>query len=184
MISPVHIYKFFQQILAPLAKGMSGRNAKGIRNRLVLAIVMSVIAILVDSYLVYTNYDYLPSNIGTWYDWDSIATVTEHKSVFWKYELQRIVGLLVFIVAGWMVYARNKKSLIRFRTFTAIVETANLVILTCVGISIIMLTISIGDQTRTVSDYWEAVVMYIWFIILLIEYISDIRFLKKENEAK
>ncbi|MDO4820006.1 MAG: hypothetical protein Q3994_06505 [Prevotella sp.] len=47
-----------------------------------------------------------------------------------------------------------------------------------------MLTISIGDQTRTVSDYWEAVVMYIWFIILLIEYISDIRFLKKENEAK
>ncbi|MCQ2059142.1 MAG: hypothetical protein MJY71_04835 [Bacteroidaceae bacterium] len=169
--------------LAKFFDGLSGRNRKGMRNRLIIAVSLSVIAILVDSYLVYTNYEYLPSHIGTYYNWDYVATVTKPKSVFWNYEMQRFVVLAVMVCAGWLTYSRDKASPVRFRVFTLLSEIANLIILTGVGISVIMLAISRGDSTKTVSDNVEFSVMYVWLTILLLEFFFDIRFLK-QNKAE
>lgn len=180
-MSVVGIFKSLGRGLAKFFDGLSGRNRKGMRNRLIIAVSLSVIAILVDSYLVYTNYEYLPSHIGTYYNWDYVATVTKPKSVFWNYELQRIAVLAVLVCAGWWIYVRNRASLIRFRIFALLAETANLIILTGVGISVIMLAISRGDTTSKVSDYVEIAVMYVWLVILLFEFFFDIRFLKRNN---
>ena len=168
--------------LSKIGNHLSGRKREGMWTRLILAIALALIAMLVDAYMIYTNYDYLPTQIGTTYDWDSVATLSEHKSVFWHYELYRFIGLVAFVAVGWIIYAINKSSLIRLRIFTFLTETVNLIILTCVGVSLIMLAISMGDDTQKVSDYWETVVLYIWFIILLVEFIFDIRFLKKEKK--
>lgn len=159
---------------------LSGRVRKGMKTRLVLAISLAVIAILVDSYMVYTNYDYLPSYVGTYYNWDYVATVTKPKSVFWNYELERIAILLICVCAGMIVHSRNKASLVRYRIFTLLAETANLFILTGVGISLIMLAVSTGDNTQKVSDNVELTVMYVWLLILIVEFIFDIRFIKKD----
>lgn len=179
MISPVQIYKIIQQFIAPLSTALSGRNMRGIRNRIILAVVVSLISIGIDTYLVFTNYDYLPSLIGTNYGWDYAASVVESKSVFWDYEVQRLVLLLIFVIVGWLIRRSDTTSLIRFRTFQMLAETANLIIMTGIGISIVMLYISLGDDSKKLSESLDCIVMLVWLGILLVEYIFDLKFLRK-----
>lgn len=175
----IRLFKNIGTGLAKFFNALSGRLRKGMKLRFVIAVALAVTAILVDSYMVYTNYDYLPSYVGTYYNWDYVATVIKPKSVFWNYEMERIAILLIFVGIGLVVYSRNKASLIRFRSLTFLAETANLIIMTGVGVSIIMLAISTGDTSQQVSDNVEFIVMIVWFAILLVEYIFDIRFLKQ-----
>lgn len=181
MISPVQIYKIIQQFIAPLSTALSGRNMKGIRNRIILAVVVSLIGIGIDTYLVFTNYDYLPSLIGTNYGWDYAASVVESKSVFWDYEVQRLVLLLIFVIVGWLIRRSDTTSIIRFRTFQVLAETANLIIMTGIGISIVMLYISLGDDSKKLSESLDCIVMLVWLGILIVEYIFDLKFLRKRK---
>ena len=109
-----------------LCAALSGRKLKGMKTRYVLAIVLAILSILVDAYLLYTNYNYLPSQIGTIYDGTDIALVKEDKAVLWDYELQRIVILIVSVVVGLLVRAVNGASIVRRRISLLLVETANL----------------------------------------------------------
>lgn len=181
MISPVQIYKIIQQFVAPLSSAMSGRNLKGIRNRTVFAVGITMIGIGIDTFFVFTHYDYLPSLIGTGYGWDYTASSVESKSVFWNYEVQRLVLLLIFAAVGWLIHRSDRTSITRFRTFQFLVETANLIILTGIGISVVMLYLSLGDEGKKLSETWDCVVMLVWFGILLVEYVFDLKFLRKEK---
>ena len=181
MMQPVHFVKITQNVLAFLSDCMSGRNWKGMRNRIVLATVLSVVAIAVDSYMVYKDYDYLPSFVATTFEWSGIALNLEHKSVFIDYEIERVIVLCLFLAVGYLIYRRDKTSIVRFRTFSLLAETANLVILTGVGVSCVMLALSMGDKSQSVSDYWEFTIMFFWLALSLVEYYFDLRFFKNQK---
>lgn len=183
MISPASIYIILKGFLARFFNGLSGRTFKGIKNRIVLAFSLAVIGMITDSLLVYTNYNYIPTYVGANFGWDYLATGMEHKSMFWSYELERIIGLAIFTATGWLIYRTDKTSITRFRVFCLLEETANLIILTYVGISIVILFISLGDNTQKISEKWELVTMGFWFCILLVEFIYDLRYFRQQKHG-
>lgn len=176
--------KSYRQMFKALCAALSGRKLKGMKTRYVLAIVLAILSILVDAYFLYTNYNYLPSQIGTIYDGTDIALVKEDKAVLWDYELQRIVILIVSVVVGLLVRAVNRASIVRRRISLLLVETASLIIMTGVGISMVLLALSLGDNSQKLSNFFEVAVGLLWLAILLVEFRSDLKFLKRNSDSK
>lgn len=184
MISPSSIYMVLRNLGTSLFNALSGRTFKGIRIRIILASVLACLGMAADSSMMYFNYDYIPSYIGADFGWDYAPAGVESKSMFWIYELERIVLLAVFTAAGWLIYRKNRNSITRFRIFCLLEETANLIILTYVGMSIAILYLSLGDDSQKVSEKWELTVLLFWLVILLWEFSLDLRFFRKQKSER
>ena len=157
---------------------VDGGNEKGIRCRFWFAVLLSVIAIAVDTALVYSNYDYLPRTVPVLSDWDGVVQEWGPKTEFWQYEIQRIILLILCLIVGFLIVLLNPQSIIAKRTKCLLAETAMLIITTGVGISTVQLQLALGDYTQEISDYWEVTIMLGWFALSLVEYGFDVRKLR------
>lgn len=166
-----------------LASYMDTKTARGMRNRYWIAIITTIVAILVDTVMVSYNYQYIPRLVPILSDWDCNVVQWGSKTVFWEYEIQRVALLVGSILIGWLLRRMKPQSAILRRTECLIVETAMLLITTGVGISIATLALVMGDKTQRISDYWETTIMTFWFLLLLVEYITNIVFLHKQAKA-
>lgn len=162
-----------------IVSSMDAKALNGMRTRYWIAIAVAAIATIVDTVMVYYNYDYIPATIPLLSDWDSKILAWGSKSAFWDYEIQRIVLLGGCIGLGRLLCKLKPNSLIMRRTECLLVETASLIITTGVGVSIATLKLVMGDDTTHVSDYWETTIMLFWFSLLLVEYIANVVFLRK-----
>lgn len=164
-----------QKIKEWAGKAMSAMDAtteQGLRNRVSIAIVLSVVATMVDYYFVYPNYSALPDRIPTMHDWDGAATQWGDKRIFLEFEIQRLFSFIFCVSACWLMTHFFKQFTVK-RIACFFVETMMLCITTGVGISLVMLQIAMGDRSAKVSDYWEGVIMLVWLVIMLAELISD-----------
>lgn len=153
-------------------RAMDATTEKGLRNRVWISVILSIVATMVDYYFVYPNYSALPDRIPTMHDWDGAATQWGDKSVFLEFEIQRLFTFIFTIGACWLMTTFFKQFIVK-RIACFFIETTMLCITTGVGISLVMLQIAMGDRSAKVSDYWEGVIMLFWLVIMLAELISD-----------
>lgn len=159
---------------------MDATTEKGLRNRVWMAIILSIAATMIDYYFVYPNYSALPDRIPTMHDWEGAATQWGDKSVFLEFEIQRLFSFIFCVGACWlMTYFFNQFMVKRIACF--LIEANMLCITTGVGISLVMLQIAMGDRSAKVSDYWEGVIMLVWLLLMLVELISDCIKIRKAN---
>lgn len=151
---------------------MDATTEKGLRNRVWLAVILSIVATMIDYYFVYPNYSALPDRIPTMHDWDGAATQWGDKSVFLEFEIQRLFSFIFCVGACWLMTNFFKQFIVK-RIACFFIETTMLCITTGVGISLVMLQIAMGDHSAKVSDYWEGMIMLFWLVLMLAELISD-----------
>lgn len=162
---------------------MDATTEKGLRNRVWMAIILSIAATMIDYYFVYPNYSALPDRIPTMHDWDGAATQWGDKSVFLEFEIQRLFSFVFTVGACWlMTHFFTQFTVKRLACF--FIETTMLCITTGVGISLVMLQIAMGDRSAKVSDYWEGVVMLVFLAMMLAELIIDFIRIRKAQKAE
>lgn len=174
----------FQKIKAWAGAAMLAMDAtteKGLRNRVWMAVILSVAATMIDYYFVYPNYSALPDRIPTMHDWDGAATQWGDKSVFLEFEIQRLFTFVFCVGICWLMTHFFKQFIVK-RIACFFIETTMLCITTGVGISLVMLDIAMGDRSAHVSDYWEGVIMLGWLVIMLAELVGDCIKLRKAGK--
>lgn len=167
------------------AKAMAaidGSSEKGVRNRLWVAIILSIVAILSDYLVLYPNYSALPDTVAFERDWHGAVTRWADKSVFLEFEIQRLFVLIFSVGIGWLL-AHFRKTFMAKRLACFIIEMTMLAITTGVGISAVMLEIELGNLDAHVSDYWELVIMLFWAVIMSAELLYDWSNIRKQNIA-
>lgn len=184
MISLSSLNQLYRNVVSLLTDGMSGQLAKGMRNRIILATILTIVSIIADVWLCYSSYDYLPMHVSGGYDWQGVPHFSENKSIFWLYDAERIVLTVLMSGCGWLIWRKNKNSIIRLRHWTFLVELANLIVMTAVGISIAMMLLALGQYEDTFSEWWEWLIMGGWFFLLVLEYAVDLVKLSKLEKKK
>lgn len=164
------------------ARAMDATTEKGLRNRVWIAVILSVAATMIDYYFVYPNYSALPDRIPTMHDWDGAATQWGDKSVFLEFEIQRLFSFIFTVGACWLLTNFFSQFMVR-RVACFLIEVTMLCITTGVGISLVMLQIAMGDRSAKVSDYWEGVIMLVSIVLMLAELISDCIKIRKAQKA-
>lgn len=175
----------FQTIKKWAGKAMRAMDAttdKGLRNRVWMAVILSIAATMVDYYFVYPNYSALPDRIPTMHDWDGAATQWGDKRVFLEFEIQRLFSFIFTVGICYLLTTFFNQFIVK-RLACFFIETTMLCITTGVGISLVMLQIAMGDRSAKVSDYWEGVTMLVFFIMMLAELISDCIRIKKAQSC-
>lgn len=162
-----------KQILQYISKHTEGTNYEGRRNRTWLAVILSIVSIAVDYTLVVMNYDYLPNRVAILYDWNNMPIAWADKSVFFEYETERVLLLVVLSLISVLIYKRKGGSAVAQRIICFLMEMTMLAITTGVGISIAALLVEMHDPEATVSDYWENAIMLFWAVVMTGEMLYD-----------
>lgn len=157
---------------------LTARSRVGINCRLWLAVVVSTAALLVNIFYIKEEYDHLPAIVP--HSFDMFGEVAEwgHRSLISDYAEVRIVFFLIMLLIGWILCKLRGGSLLGQRIRLLVVDIANLVITTGISMTLVYIEIAKGDTTQKLSEHWEYIVMLFWLLILVIEYITDRKYIK------
>lgn len=173
-----------KSVFRKLSVMMDATTSIGRRTRFWIAVIFSIAAISVDSFMIWSNYDYLPARVGVLHDWDGVPQEWGDKSLFIRYCIERALIFILWVSAGWTLLHFKRESVIVKRFVVLLLEIAMLAVTTCVGISIAVMQSSLGVKDASVSEHYEYIVMSFWVVIMVAEFVSDILKLKKGNKTK
>lgn len=162
---------------------MIARDKTGIRVRLWMAVLMSVAALLVNIFYIDPAYDSLPSIVPITFTPEGDIATWGHRSIIDDYDDIRVAFFLVMSLIGWGICRYKKNSLLGKRIMLLVIDIANLVITTGVGMTLVYIEIANGVSDEKLSEEWEYSVMLFWLLILVIEYITDKKHLKEPIES-
>ncbi len=160
-------------------KLMTANHLRGIRFRTHFAIICASFFLVIDALFVANNYHLLPDIVPSFYDVDGIFVKAEQKSVFVRYIIELVALLTLTILVSWIMKPWFKTPIIYARTRCLLFDIANLYITSVVSIIMILLIIAKGEATEELS-YWSQVIIFLfWTILMVIEYIFDLKKLRK-----
>lgn len=159
---------------------LTARSHAGIKVRLWMAMLMSVVALLFDFLYLQEEFDRLPAYVPLIFDIEGEIATWGDKSVLDCYNEIRLAFFLIMVLIGWLVYVRKGRTLMAERIGLLIVDIANLVVTTGVAMAAVYMEIAKGDISQKLSEEWEYAVMCFWLLTLVIEYITDRKYLKTE----
>lgn len=152
---------------------LTARTQAGIRVRLWMAVLMSVTALLVNVFYIKEEFDRLPQVVPVLFDMYGEIVGWGHRSLISDYAEIRTIFFLVMLLTGWVIYKAKGCTLMGQRLGLLVVDIANLVITTVVGMSLVYIEIANGDTTEKLSEHWEYAVMLFWMLTLIVEYFAD-----------
>lgn len=168
----------FLNFIKKLMYYMTARTECGIRVRLCMAVVMSTAALLFDIFYIQEEFDRLPDTVPLFFDIDGNIAEWGHKSMLYGYTEVRVMFFAIMALVGWLVYVIKGRTLKARRVGLLIVDIANLVVTTGVAMGAVYIEIAKGDINLKLPEELEYAVMFLWILILVIEYIADKKHLK------
>ncbi|MDO5446422.1 MAG: hypothetical protein Q4F34_01410 [Prevotellaceae bacterium] len=167
-----------------IMKAMDASTPHGIRFRTRFAIICALVFIAIDTIFVTYNYKYIPNTVPILHDVNGVLVEERQKSVFFEYELERILMLIGTAIVAWLIKSRFKSIITYARTRCFLFDVVNLFITSLTGISMIELAIAKGEDPGTLSYFEEFMIFLFWFIVMLGEYINDVRKIRKYLKKK
>lgn len=158
---------------------LTARTQAGITARLWIAVLMSVAALLVNVFYISPEFDLLPQVVPLLFDVNGEIAEWGDRSLMSNFTVLRIVFFLIMLLIAWLIYKAKGCTLLGRRMGLLVVDIANLVITTVIGMSLVYLEIAHGDTTQKLSELWEYAVMLFWILILIVEYITDRKYVSK-----
>lgn len=152
---------------------LTARTQTGITARLGMAVLMSVAALLVNVFYIRDEFDRLPQVVPFLFDADGEIIGWAKRSHISDFAELRIAFFVIMLIIAWVIYRAKGRTLMGQRIGLLVVDIANLVITTVVGMSLVYIEIANGDTTKKLSEHWEYAVMSFWILTLVIEYITD-----------
>ncbi len=167
------------KIIPSLMNSMEASHLRGIRTRIHIAVICTLCSIAINTLFVAFNYNVIPNEIPAFHDVNGVYVDAVHKSVFFLYELEFLLLLLIVASVAKMIKTLFKDSLIYARTRCLLFETANLYITSVVGITTILLAIAKGDRTVELSYLSQVMIFLFWTAVMIFEYVVDLRKIRK-----
>lgn len=163
------------------AKYLMARCEEGIRIRLWMSVVMAVGALLVNVFYIKPEYDHLPKIVPLFFDMAGEIAQWGDKTLLYDYAEIRIAFFVIMVLIGWALCKSKNNSLLGKRQRLLVIDIANLVILTGVGMTLVYIEIAKGESSEKLSEEWEYLIMFVWLVVYIYEYISDKKLIN-ENE--
>lgn len=160
-------------------KLMTANHLRGIRFRTRFAIICASFFLLIDALFVAYNYHLLPNIVPSFYDADGIFIKAEQKSVFVRYIIELAALLTLTILISWIMKPWFKTPIIYARTRCLLFDITNLYITSVVSIIMILLIIAKGEKAEELSYWSQAIIFFFWTIVMVVEYIFDLKKLRK-----
>lgn len=157
---------------------LTARSEKGIKTRLWFAVLMSVAALLFNVFCISPEFDRLPQEVPLLFDIEGNVAEWGHKSMITDFAGLRALFFVGMALIGCAICRFMGNSLMGKRIRLLVIDIANLVVTTCVGITIIYMEIAKGNHAQKLSEHWEYAVMLFWLVILIIEFVTDKKHLK------
>ncbi|MBQ0020612.1 MAG: hypothetical protein KBT39_08850 [Bacteroidales bacterium] len=157
---------------------LTARSEKGIKIRLWFAILMSVAALLFNVLCISPEFDRLPQEVPLLFDVEGNVSVWGHKSMITDFAGLRALFFVVMSFIGWAICRGMGNSLLGKRIRLLVIDIANLVVTTCVAMTLVYMEIAKGDLTQKLSEHWEYAIMLFWIVVFIIEFITDKKHLK------
>ena len=132
---------------------LTARSHAGIKVRLWMAMLMSVVALLFDFLYLQEEFDRLPAYVPLIFDIEGEIATWGDKSVLDCYNEIRLAFFLIMVLIGWLVYVRKGRTLMAERIGLLIVDIANLVVTT--GVAMALLTTLVWVGMVVVTNAWE-----------------------------
>ena len=172
-----------------IKKFISGNTLQGIRFRTNLSVILTFSVLIIEVVMYYINWDSIPNMIQYDYDFSGVPNnICEKKWVWYNVLLQVLICTFVFIIKHFSYKAKRihrvvydeKNNLIpimdkRFSMFAW--ETAMLFVTTEQGYIFALVGI-IGNR---MCDDIVTLIFLFWQIILIIEFRSDLKVLKRNK---
>ena len=167
---------------------ISGNTSQGIRFRTLLSIILTFSVLMIEVIVYYMHWDSLPDMIKYDYDLSGIShQICEKKWIWYNLLLQVFICAFVFIIKYFsyktkrirqIVYDKNNNliPIINKRFLMFAWETAMLFVTTEQGYIFALLDI-IKDR---MCDDIVTIIFLFWQIVLIIEFRSDLKTLKKQ----
>lgn len=171
-----------------LKQFLSGNNPRGIDFRTKLSIVLTLAVLAIEILVYYINWDSIPDMIKYDYDLSGVPNdIFEKKWIWYNLLLQMFIYVFVFVIKHFayktkrvhnIVYDKNNKLIPildkRFSMFAW--ETATLFVTTEQGYIFALIDIV---QDRMCDDI-VTIVFLVCQIMLIIEFLSDLKVLRKQ----
>lgn len=171
----------FSDVLKKLVHYMTARTHAGIMVRLCMAVGMSVVALLFDFFYLQDEFDRLPAYVPMLFNVDGDIAEWGDKAALDCFNEIRLAFFIVMLIIGWLVYVLKHRTLTAERIGLLIVDMANLVVTTGVAMAAVYMEIAKGNTNEKLAEEWEYSVMCFWLLTLVIEYIADRKYIKKNN---
>lgn len=159
---------------------ITARSEAGISIRLWMAVLMAVVTLLVNVFYVAPEFDLLPQEVPLLFDMYGDVAEWGHKSNINDYAEIRLAFFVIMSLIACAICKFKGNTLIAKRQRLLIIDIANLVIMTAVGMSLVYIEIAHGDLSQKLSEHWEYLVMFFWIAVFLIEYITDKKHILKK----
>lgn len=171
------IGQFFSN--SPLIKKImyyfTANTKTGITFRLWIAMVLPVSALLFEVFYLQEEFESLPTQVPLLFDvYGNIAEMGD-KSAMEGYTELRVVFFVIMVIIGWAICKVKGGTLIAQRLRLLVVDIANLVITTGVGMAAVYIEIAKGNLEEKLAEEWEYAVMTFWLLTLVYEYFWDKR---------
>lgn len=167
------------KIIPSLMYSMEANHLRGIRIRTRIAVICALCCIAINTLFVAFNYNFIPNEIPAFHDVNGVYINASHKSVFFIYELEFLLLLLIVASVAKMIKTLFKDTLIYARTRCLLFDIANLYITSVVGITTILFAIARGDKTAELSYFSQVIIFLFWTAVMIFEYVVDLRKIRK-----
>ena len=172
-----------------LKKFISGNTSQGIRFRTILSVILTFSVLFIEIVMYYMYWDSIPDMIKYDYDFSGLShNICEKKWIWYNLLLQIFICAFVFIIKHFsykikrvhnIVYDKNNNLISimdkRFSMFAW--ETAMLFVTTEQGYIFALIDMIKG---RMCDDIVTLIFLF-WMALLIIEFRSDLRVLKKRK---
>lgn len=169
---------------------ISGRDEKGIRFRTKLSFVMAITVLLIEIVTFFVKWDVIPDLLDYEFDLDGISRNVFEKEWLWGNLALQLIIVYVLLISKRYLYKFNKVKkyisnqkdeiipIVDKRIQMFFVETAALFVTTEQSYIFAIANI-IEDK---VCDNVVTVLFLFWLVVLLIEFIFDLKHIKKTRE--
>ena len=160
---------------------LTARSEKGIKTRLWFAVLMSVAALLFNVLYISPQFEQLPQEVPLLFEVNGDVAEWGHQSMITDFAVHRAIFFIIMVFIGWAICRAMGNSLLGKRIRLLVIDIANMVVTTVVGITLVYMEIAKGDLTQKLSEHWEYAVMLFWIVIIIIEFVTDKKHLKQNT---
>lgn len=173
------VEKFFANslLIKKITYYVTARTHGGITARLWTAVVVSVAALLLDFFYLGAEFQKLPAQVPLLFDVYGEIAVWGDKSELSGFAEARVAFFVIMALIGCVICKVKGGTLMAQRIRLLMVDIANLVITTGVAMAAVYIEIAKGGSNEKLAEEWEYAVMCFWLLTLVVEFITDKKYL-------
>lgn len=169
-------------IIKKILHYVTANTPTGITFRLWMAVLVPVAALLFDVFYLQEEFKSLPAQVPLFFDVYGNVAEMGNKSDLEGFTETRVAFFLIMLVIGFAICKLKGGTLMAKRIRLLVIDIANLVITTGVGMAAVYIEIAKGNVEEKLAEEWEYAVMIFWLLTLIYEFIVDRRHIKAEEK--